>query len=102
MSTPKHTPGRWYGVTPTGDTPRPDSWLEISNDSGLHRATEADYAHIVECHNACLGINPAAVPELLKYAQIRADILKRNFGDTWADSDEGKMVSAALKLAKGS
>ena len=76
----KHTPGPLEVMT----DPLPIAVIESS--SGYNRTvcegfgdgpeSEADAEHIVSCWNACLGINPAAVPGLL----VALEGMKRVFG----------------------
>jgi len=56
----KHTPELWYttgGMIASEDDP--------SGKTIAHVGTPADAAHIVACVNACEGIKPAAVKDVL-------------------------------------
>jgi hypothetical protein len=69
---PKHTPGR-LNLSSKGDG---RIWIEAANDTAEDIAVlvmddhqiknAANAARLVACWNACEGINPEAVPELLE------------------------------------
>jgi hypothetical protein len=81
----KHTPGPWYSVIPTGDTPRNDSWLCIANEeSGNIRATESDFRLI------------SAAPEMYDALHVAAGALAALLG---TENQAFKIVAAAISKA---
>lgn len=118
MSTPKHTPGPWALDDPNemtsavAETARHGIYgLFLSEEQceTNDRAFELDKANaqrIVDCVNACEGINPAAVPELIASIQN----LNEQLDNFWnCGRAEGfvkfickaqKRCETALKLAK--
>ena len=72
MSTTKHTPGKWIltpNNTESGDI-SPFHYIDAPGGQVLAvkaaSLSEANAARIVACVNACEGINPEAVPEMLE------------------------------------
>ena len=65
--TTDHTPEPWFAYDCNAGT----GIGAVDTDDGEHlnlgaMESEANAAHIVACVNACAGINPEAVPEMLK------------------------------------
>lgn len=93
--TQSHTPGPWKATKPvkqTGDGPNFLVYVLQANVTGLVPAVcpaitteecieqEANAARIVSCVNACEGINPEAVPDLLHQLQmavVRVELANR-------------------------
>jgi hypothetical protein len=51
--------------------------------------TKADAEHIVACVNACEGINPKAVPDLLKACKVLLEDCEMALSNTWDRSNDG-------------
>ena len=69
MSVRPHTPEPWWDETGVAHARGPE-WTE-ENHSCVHPISNGngnrnDCAHACECVTACTGINPVAVPKLLK------------------------------------
>jgi len=71
----KHTPEPWKWVGASIEGPNYTTVLEVRDtpensfpelQSGELICSEGDREHIISCVNACAGINPEAVPELLE------------------------------------
>ncbi len=63
----QHTPEPWYYRQGGECVMAPDDWVCIVHNND-HR--EANARRIVACVNACKGINPEAVPDLLEALQV--------------------------------
>lgn len=108
----KHTPGPWtaagpritcrdnwnliVAILPTTIDPRPTP--DAAADSLAER--DANAARIVTCVNACEGINPEAVPELLALAERTLAFLRKWHGDA-EGLEIGDMARAAIAKATG-
>lgn len=51
--------------------------------------TKANANHIVACVNACEGINPKAVPDLLKACKLLLEDCEMALANEWDRSDDG-------------
>lgn len=72
---------------------------EAETEAGIapkHECASADAARIVECVNACAGLNPAEIPALIEAAEIAHAQLIGCECDEAADA-----LSASLKRVKG-
>jgi hypothetical protein len=98
----KHTPEPWDGdFTPKRDV----SYALSSPDkdgirtvifSGYGLRAKADIGRAVACVNACKGINPEAVPEIVKC--LRGFVLNRtHLGDPELASVRNKLVDLSAK-----
>lgn len=110
----KHTPGPWEAIE--HDDPQ---WKICAADSEFHivavtvqRNDKANAGHIAACVNACEGISPEAVPDLLVALEdLRAQANRMNnaqhagiqlSSDSWADLFRFcNLASAALAKARG-
>ena len=68
--------------------------------------TKANAEHIVACVNACEGINPEAVPDLLKACKLLLEDCEMALTNEWDRSDSGfedssHILSSALIKAFG-
>lgn len=74
-----HTPWRIFGgmVDGYGITNKNETIIE------QHAFNEVNLRRIVECVNACEGINPKAVPELLEACKAMAEYISQQWGDDW-------------------
>ena len=103
--TQKHTPGPW-GIDRDLDShcdyvlPSPAAWAinphaiaTVAMQRIDNEWVSANAPHIVACVNACAGINPEAVPEML--AALEA-VIHAAFEPTWA-----QLVADAIAKAKG-
>ena len=62
---------------------------------------KADADHILACVNACEGINPKAVPDLLNACKILLEDCEMALSNEWDRSDDGfedssQILSSAL------
>ncbi len=68
--------------------------------AAYHKLYEDDYNHARTCVNACAGINPEAVPDLLAAARAAFEAMKRWESDI-AVCETGEALRAAIASAKG-
>lgn len=107
----EHSPEPWYAWTGVvhvhifdkdnidDDSPnRPIAKLEI-NDYDTVEHAEADAARIVACVNACAGLNPEVVPELVGMLEECRVALK--FGYESTGKDLVGMIEELLGRVKG-
>ena len=100
MKESKHTPGPWR-VKNTNN-----GWMVLAPQNGYIltlvprcrgiERIESNAARIVECVNACEGLEPAAIPDLLAAAEAVSDL----YGEQeW----NGPLAAlrAAIRAAKG-
>lgn len=102
----KHTPGRLYASAVTGHGIGLGQRMRLCSKERVvaDHLTPADAAHIVDCWNACKGIDPEAVPELVAAAEKLLRKLEQ-----WEDDDEEDYpvpheregLDAAVDRAKG-
>lgn len=112
---PKHTPGPWvvhidksrgnwvYNIrTEKPHNPSGGLGKHIAECNGLMEARgENNAEHIVACVNACAGINPEAVPELVKACEAIMPHLNSDLDahEPWVKEIDA--LAAALAKAKG-
>jgi len=97
----KHTPGPAYTLDP--DT-APSDVVGILNAKGhvIAEARKGQETHIVACLNACEGLNPEAVPEVLLQLRTIAKRMQHNGSITIdADSLMGIEITEAIAKAEG-
>ena len=106
MSESKHKPGPW--IVGNGhpnmpglsiffhDTSKAGVWKRRVDDLNGRFSVE-DATRIVACVNACEGINPEAVPELLEALEA----MLATFGDEGYATEAEREARAAILKAKG-
>ncbi len=102
MSTPKHSKEPW-----TDDTEAAGEAAKMCEDvsyEDTHVLSEVDWQHAKACVNALAGVNPEAVPELVKFAKdvgrLAADWGERERIKPRQEEVLRNMASAALAKAE--
>lgn len=98
-----HTPEPWYeddgGIYSACDLRVADTFN--TEDPIPEEEAAANAARIVACVNACAGINPEAVRDLLAALEFYADAARYHEQDGWLAQDLGELARAAVTKAKG-
>ena len=104
----EYTPGRLACRPTVNDDDEPRDCLiarEFGNLTVADDIGDADASRLVACWNACIGINPEAVPELLAALEVVTGLLLRLYecltGTEYDDTGPLDNALAAIKKAKG-
>lgn len=73
----------------------------VETDLGFYPPSQGDAERIVACVNACHGINPEAVPEMLKALKATEDDLWNHRANIPGTSNALSIVQKAIAKAEG-